>query len=854
MSLDARTSIISERLGNVVESRNDTISRRVSTAVTPEVQVANTAAPVRAAPVNRSVTGKQSGLLQLSQSLDKASVGFQKFIDRENAKRIERETIEATEAANRANAQSQAEAFGLLDGAKSREWQEAYLRQSGINAANAKKRDMFLKYETEFDKDNDDINLFIQQNITPDLEGLDDPSFKSSYLTTLSDFESELRALNTKETQEQLTADSKRLLDEGMVDLFDNLGSTITIDDLDKAGSSFKEGQGHEWSEINSAAISAAVNYSMRNGGTPEIFDNLFFNKGRQGVGSLGFSSEYGEVILAAKKSATIQSRAEAARLNSQRRFAAKQGALAQVENGKIFSVSELNARVFDKDTNPNGDLDRADAEAILSAQKDRIKGVGDAAYESMFFQLETQAKYDPANFDIDGLFYDDGLKSSDQRSLAKTWREAMAKEGEDAGIDYLLKNDDQYAAYDGTELGLKAKKAHKEQVAQLMSAYFMAEDPAQKDEFLNQAINLSERRNEPMSILKDKLLSSNPKSPDFARNFQLYQDLKQKNYTMLEANMSDFDSAMFDYTEAMLGGGMDMEQVQLSLKDIWENQDAAKTALSSLPTADKVATVAKSKLSEDGGFLFFGGTDTDNMLEVQGDVEKLAITHLAMTQGNAGDSVDWAIERYKSTHRTVGGYSYHVDEIPMLDDEAIEAMEWRKAAWLGDEADMYRYVPQEKQGRQVTAFRLEHIKDGKPLVNEAGEFPVIRNPNKVKESWRLSQGTDPAAIDRKNRTARVIELHDRIEQLDKILSSPLINPANPDHRSPHLKGDLELYKRNYTTYKKALDALRDEDPDAYAIALEEMKDVEQNYESAINILKKVSTPTKTIFNALTSD
>ena len=166
--------------------------------VVGDTTISRPVASPSARPVDTTIMpSDDTALSALAEGLSAASPGFEKYL---NAKHEEYTLNEAI----RAKRQAQIELMdkdeiteeilkGNLKPEDSPWFQEAYFKHGALLQAQNTAKELRFKYDTEFDKDNGDINSFIKDNLKISERDLSDPDFAEPYLNALTDVENDIK-------------------------------------------------------------------------------------------------------------------------------------------------------------------------------------------------------------------------------------------------------------------------------------------------------------------------------------------------------------------------------------------------------------------------------------------------------------------------------------------------------------------------------------------------------------------------------------------------------------------------------------------------------------------------------------
>lgn len=356
------------------------VTRRNAPNVSGRTNI-NAAAPsVQARPTNRIIAApSQNSASQLADSLRAISPGLNKFLQVRQNQYVQDEMLKGQQAAELSKDEIDEKiAKGELRPEQSPWFQQAYMKQAGINAGQRKARQLIASYEdpSVFNKDTGDIDEFIGNQLHADIKGLEDSDFKTGFLQAVRGTEEKLRNDFTNTHIQRVREDARNQVYESYFNAFTNMGAAGNFDpqNLDVLASN-AQALNLERGELNAIAFQAASTYALEGEGHPEVFE-LFKNKGKNGVASLYYTKDYGKQLQTIERQAASLSAANKARLNNQIKFNAEQEWTERLQSsGGVVNAKQLAADIFDPETNPEGRLTYSQASKILKQSKSLVDG-----------------------------------------------------------------------------------------------------------------------------------------------------------------------------------------------------------------------------------------------------------------------------------------------------------------------------------------------------------------------------------------------------------------------------------------------------------------------------------------------
>jgi len=444
--------------------------RRVAPNPTGRTNINRAAPSVRARPVDRTVVQQQSNSLgKLAKSLQAVSPGLNKYMEKKQNEFIEQETVKGAQAAMTVEDVDEAIAHGEMSPEQSPYFQQAFMKQAGINAGQRRARELAQAYSDpeQFNRETGDIDEFFEQNIKSDIEGLDDTDFAAGYLQSLRPAEEKIRNDFTEFHIEKVRAEAREQTYQSYFNTFATMGENgeYGADALDTLAEN-AQALNLEKSELNSIAFQAAATYALQGEGNPEVFE-LFKNKGKNGVGSLYFTSKYGEQIETAQKQAAALSGSSQARLNNQTKFAAEQEWRQKSEaNGGVIDFNKLFNDVYDPESNPEGRLTPSQAEQIWNDSQEIINGKHEVNKKQLRRGYHQRAMNGDESV-IDDVWADDNITYSQAASIEKTVLDGRAEAAIQKNIRETLKSDrsDLLHNYDKKDIEASAQSIFDEEL-----------------------------------------------------------------------------------------------------------------------------------------------------------------------------------------------------------------------------------------------------------------------------------------------------------------------------------------------------------------------------------------------------
>lgn len=619
-------------------------TKRVNQNTSGSTSIQRAAPGVHASPVDRTVVPEISSATQLAQSLKAISPGFNKYIADKHSKFVESETLAGEQAATLSKDEVDEKiALGELQPEQSPYFQQAYMRQSGINAGKRRALQLMESYNDpeQFNMETGDINKFFGDVLDADIEGLDDDDFKVGYLNAVRGAEDKIRSDYTNKHIETVRKDVQEQNYQAFFNAFEEMGNsdnfdTANLKQLDANAKSLNL-TNHE---INSQAYTAAVAYSLSGDGHPEVFE-MFKNKGENGLPSLYYTEAYGKQITAAQKQAEALKTSKSAVLNNQIRFQAENEWEDRLKaTGGVYDEAALVADIFDKETNPDGRLTVGQAEKIQNLSDSMRTGATDANKKELYFQFKDRAA---AGEDIVDEVRASDLTLGQINTLEKSSLDARKDMADQARIrSYLPTRPD-------------LLHSEKPEDVKRAAQSFLDEELAATGGDVNRALLNSLDTLKKSGVLPpqvDSLLSTaNPANGEtWAQASNVYRILNQQSPVYLRQTFrNDKQSAMFDSYNAMVDyEGYTPEQALETLNSRTPQQ--AEAGLLAFNNPRMKSKMFNAISSEFGGNAQFG--------RLQHEVSEIIKNRLQMPDAPTFDSdlVEQAVERVEARYVELGG------------------------------------------------------------------------------------------------------------------------------------------------------------------------------------------------------
>jgi len=603
----------------------------------------NRSAPgVHAAPVDRTVVPEISNMSQLADGLKKVSPGFNKYLQGRHQKYVESESLAGEQAASLSKDEVDEKiALGELQPEQSPWFQQAYMRQSGINAGKRRALQLAESYNdpAQFNADTDDINKFFGDTLNADIEGLDDDDFKVGYLNAVRGAEDGIRKDYTAKHIEQVRKDVKEQAYQAYNNAFNDMGASGSYDVANlKTLAENARALNLQNHELNSLAYTAAVNHAMSGDGHPEVFE-MFKNKGENGVASLYYTSDYADQIEKAQRQATALKTSKSAVLNNQVKFAAAQEWEDKLKaTGGVYDFKALYEDVFDKESNPTGRLTVGQAEQIQAQAEKMMSGGTEVNNKELYLQFKDRAA---AGEDIVEEVRASTLTLGQINTLEKSSLDARADKATQARIgSYLRTRPDLLHSEKPADIKRAAQSVLDEEFAQtgdINSAIIGSLDTLKKSGVLPPQID---------SMLK----TATPNNPDtWVQATNAYRILQEQAPVYLRQTFTDSkQSAMFDSFNAMTSyEGYTPEQAMEALNNRTPQQVEAGQMAFSNP-------IMKSTMFSKIASAFEGHAGYATMSR---QVAEVIENRLQMPDAPqlTPDLIDEAVERVEARHVVIG-------------------------------------------------------------------------------------------------------------------------------------------------------------------------------------------------------
>lgn len=400
--------------------RNQT--RRVNRNVAGETNIRRGAPRPVATPVDRTVVPGAGVLQELNDAIKAGMPGATAFLQAKHKKFVESELLKGTQAAIGTAPDSQQEALQTLKAAESPWFQQAYMRQAGINMGMRRARQMEadLNDPTKFDPVNGDINAFVAQHLAEDLQGVDDPDFQKGYLTVVREAEQKVRNAAMQARAKALRADVQDKVYEAAYNTLERaIQAGATGPEVFRELEQSIEGLGLTKQELNGIYFAAASTLALEGDGHPEVIE-MFKHRGVNGPASLYFTKDYGSRLRAVEAQALNRKKAVEAQKNTE-------AFVNMLEAAKTGQQTFETEQVFDLVR--AGKLTVPQANQILAAQE-RRKDEQQALYEdSLMLAVYNGMKADPAAY-TDEYISSLGLSPDKQLALRKQRDSMMQSQG----------------------------------------------------------------------------------------------------------------------------------------------------------------------------------------------------------------------------------------------------------------------------------------------------------------------------------------------------------------------------------------------------------------------------------------
>jgi len=680
----------------MANSHNDSQRSRVTTAQVPVADVARTVPTVQASAVDSYVEPKQNGLLALAKGLSQASPGFKSYFDKRTNEKNELDRAAAIEAANRSGDKSETKAINSLLGShrtQSAEFDKYYMQQTGINIANDVGNKLIDNYDVwSAENPSGDLEAFIQDNVTKETQGIDDPDFRLGLLETLAPMETKLREHHTKRVRAEVDADVDKLTFGAYRDSFTQVDeATGLFKPVDAAG--FEKIRlamnklGVTNAELNGHIYNAAVLASLpdANGiAHPEVFDSLM-NKGVNGGASLGFTAEYGEQIQKARAKAVAANAAGKAIISKTNQAATVMAMEKDIERGIRFTDKDFMDNLFDPST------EQGAKGALTLGNITRLKGLQDAedkdssARNDMLFDHTMRKQIDAGVVvDTDVLASTYLVDKPKLQASLLTYARTVEKSGKTLStVTNAFADGEALSLHSNPEVKNSDIKKGFEQRHTLHASKYDLNTPDGLNGYitatLNDAIPAGNLVPRSWSVMMD---SANPKldAKGFTAAVDFYNSIKRSPYGEEYADrmLSDDKAAQFDaYTN--LVDSLKVEPTE-AISMIVNVDDTAMEGGKRRVTKDygyqNIRDHVASELSEVGGILGFGDTPVRGVDGLVDTIVEMATIRAA--DGTSGEAaVAWATERFMKVNTFVNGRYQNLPREQNLGQPLSQAADW---------------------------------------------------------------------------------------------------------------------------------------------------------------------------------
>lgn len=702
------------------------VRNRIAPNVSGRTNINRAAPAVQARAVDRTVVAPSiTSAGRLAESLSAFSPGLNKYLNARHHQYAQDEMARGAQAASMSKKEFDEKiAKGEMSPEQSPWFQQAYMRQAGINAGQRRARELAEAYANPevFNRDTGDIDEFLGNQINGDIEGLEDTDFKSGYLTALRQTEDSIRNDYTNAKVARVRQDVREQVYQSYFNTFEQMGKIGTYDpaNLDVLAQN-AQALNLEKSELNSIAFTAAATYALQGDGHPEVFE-LFKTKGKNGVASLYYTSDYGKQIEATQRQAASLRQVKQARQNNQLKFIAEQEWREKIKaNGGVVDQKQLVADIFDPETNPQGRLSAAQAEEIYNAAQKSIEGQTANIKRDVYLSFHDRAM---TGEDISEEARASDLTAAQIIQLEKIAIDRRAEIREQSLIEGAIAINRPDLLHSVPE---KSKETYAqstlnnalEQTQDLTNAMLFSLDKLKTSGVLPPQVN---------SLLK----TATPQNAEtWTEAVNVYRSLKSQAPVYLNQTFTDANQiARFDAFEAMTEyGGYTPDQAMEAISSMNKDDIAAGDALYGDPRMR--AELYDEVADEFEGVAGFGG--------MRRQVESLVKARLRMPDHPEfnKDLLKDTIQRVKDRHVNIGGT--WIDRarpganVDGLDDAVGNYLkEWYQKVNPNVGMEPARIVPDEHTNVDGTWVILDQ---------NGGRLPGRVNPEEFTTEWKIKNG-----------------------------------------------------------------------------------------------------------------
>ncbi len=288
---------------------------------------------------------------RVASALSAVSPGLQKHLQVEHNRFVAEETAKAQAEASRLGEQfNDKELDKVFNDSQSPFYQEAFVSMRGKLKALSDSRSLVEQYETQFDKEEGDLEKFLSEFSTQATDGITDGTFLDSYTATLEQQKQGIRngQLKTEVSnrRDDVNTGIFSLISESANRLGET-GETMSVEELNLFYRDAKEAFNVSFRDVDPLALEAISEAAIANG-RPELLDVFDENK-PDGTPGLANNPKYSQQINVAKAQATRAAEAKQAKVDALSKFTFRKNMQDRLAAGKFVSDRELEQGVASK-------------------------------------------------------------------------------------------------------------------------------------------------------------------------------------------------------------------------------------------------------------------------------------------------------------------------------------------------------------------------------------------------------------------------------------------------------------------------------------------------------------------------